>query len=187
MSTRGCYGFYKNKIDKLTYNHFDSYFEGLGNNIVQFIRNTSIEQMNKIFEKIELVNEMDIPTVEQVLDCQKYINLSVSTQSVTDMYCLLRETQGYLEPYRDTNLKWMINSNNFIKDSLFCEYAYIINLDTNQLEIYTGFNKVKTNNRYNTKPIDGYYQCRIIKKYPLDNIPEFWIDECNDLLEKNAA
>ena len=30
MSTRGIYGFRKNGEDKLTYNHYDSYFSYLG-------------------------------------------------------------------------------------------------------------------------------------------------------------
>lgn len=32
MSTRGIYGFRKNGEDKLTYNHYDSYFSYLGEN-----------------------------------------------------------------------------------------------------------------------------------------------------------
>ena len=32
MSTRGAYGFIKNKEIKASYNHFDSYLEGLGVN-----------------------------------------------------------------------------------------------------------------------------------------------------------
>ena len=31
----------------------------------------------------------------------------------------------------------MENGNDFITDSLFCEWAYIINLDTNKFEIFT--------------------------------------------------
>ena len=42
MSTRGAYGFYKNGVDKITYNHYDSYFSGLGEEIVNFCRNTTI-------------------------------------------------------------------------------------------------------------------------------------------------
>ena len=32
------------------------------------------------------------------------------------------------------------NKRSFLTDSLFCEFAYIINLDTNKLEYYEGFN-----------------------------------------------
>ena len=31
----------------------------------------------------------------------------------------------------------MLNGNNFLKDDIFCEYGYVINLDTNKLDIYT--------------------------------------------------
>jgi len=33
MGTRGAYGFRKNGIDKVTYNHFDSYPEQLGESL----------------------------------------------------------------------------------------------------------------------------------------------------------
>lgn len=36
----------------------------------------------------------------------------------------------------------LIDSSKFASDSLFCEYAYLINLDNNTLEIYKGFNKI---------------------------------------------
>lgn len=38
--------------------------------------------------------------------------------------------------------------NNFIKHGLFCEYAYIFNLDENVLEIYTGSPEVAGSGRY---------------------------------------
>ncbi len=42
MGTRGAYGFYykteKETIEKVTYNHYDSYPECLGYNILQFIK-----------------------------------------------------------------------------------------------------------------------------------------------------
>ena len=34
-------------------------------------------------------------------------------------------------------LKYMLNGNDFLNDEIFCEYAYIINLDTNTLDICT--------------------------------------------------
>ena len=53
---------------------------------------------------------------------------------------MLREAQGDLTPYLK-GLKYMVDNKTFLTDSLFCEYAYIINLDTGKLEFYTGFNK----------------------------------------------
>lgn len=37
----------------------------------------------------------------------------------------------------------MLDGIDFIKDSVFCEYAYIINIGTQELEVYLGFNKKK--------------------------------------------
>lgn len=35
----------------------------------------------------------------------------------------------------------MIDDSEFLNDSLFCEWTYIINLDNEQFEVYRGFNK----------------------------------------------
>ena len=54
MGTRGLYGFRKNGKDKITYNHWDSYPEGLGQNVLNFVKETSIEELNSIYDKIIL-------------------------------------------------------------------------------------------------------------------------------------
>lgn len=171
MGTRGLYGFRKNGVDKTTYNHFDSYPDWLGNEVVKFCKETSIEEMNEIFDRIVLVKEMDKPTVEQISECIEYYNESVSTKSVEDWYCLLRKAQGDLNVYR-RGLKYMIDNHSFIEDSLFCEYAYIINLDTNCLEFWVGFQKEPCeDNRYGTEThdnMDKYYPCKMVAYYPLD-------------------
>lgn len=173
MGTRGCYGLYKNGVTKATYNHFDSYIGGLGKDILDFVGNTSIPIMNKIFDKIELVREDDIPTIEQIENCQKYTDLDVSNKSIMDFYCLLRNAQGDLNAYK-TDLKYMIDSKEFLGNSLFCEYAYIINLDKNVLEFYKGFNKVPQNNRYSkyADEKEEYKECKLLAEYPLTEIYE---------------
>ena len=168
MGTRGVYGFRKNGIDKLTYNHWDSYPDGLGKDIVEFCMNTSLEEMNEIFDKIVMVNEQKKPTQGQIDECIKFYNGSVSNRTPEDWYCLLRNAQGNLNAYKN-GLKYMIDSNNFIKDSLFCEYGYIINLDNNILEFWVGFQKEpELLNRYGTEKMDNYYPCKMVSYYPLE-------------------
>lgn len=189
MGTRGLYGFRKNGEDKLTYNHWDSYPDCLGDTMVRFCKETSIEELNEIFDRIVLVNEGDKPTKAQILECAEYYNGSVSNQSIEDWYCLLREAQGNPDVYKH-GLKYMIDNKNFIKDSLFCEYAYIINLDDNYLEFYVGFQtKPNIDNRYGTEKDGNYYPCRMAKCYPLE--PEYvdkwsvqsYVDDMNKLSE----
>lgn len=186
MGTRGLYGVRKNGVDKCTYNHFDSYPECLGRNVVEFCKNNSVENLNKFFDNIVLVLENSKPTKAQIKDCQKagYVDLSVSTQSNDDWYCLLRNLQGDFEEYQrciDTDAKiYMIDSIDFIEDSLFCEYAYIINLDDEVLEFYEGFQKEpQVGNRYGTKEDRGYYPCKLALTIPLDEI-----DDVNRIVKK---
>lgn len=186
MGTRGCYGFYKNGITKATYNHFDSYPSVLGESILDFVGNTSLKNMNNIFDKIELVREDSIPTIEQIENCQDFTDLSVSSQNIINFYCLLRKAQGDLNAYK-TDLKYMIDSKEFLGNSLFCEYAYIINLDKNVLEFYKGFNKVSQNNRYsqyaNSQENGGYCECELVAEYKLVEIWEGKITLDNMKLE----
>ena len=61
----------------------------------------------------------------------------------------------------------------FLYSSLFCEFAYIINLDINMLEYYVGFNKdLNAPGRYsNFKDKEsGYCGVRLEKEIPLQDI-----------------
>jgi len=204
MGTRGIYGFYRDGVDKLTYNHFDSYPEELGKNIVSFIKETTITELNQIFDRIIMVEEDSIPNLIQVYECEKYSDTSIGTGIITDWYCLLRNTQGDLNPYKE-GLLYMIEYSGFIKSSLFCEWGYIINLNDNILEIYRGFinkpnssnNRYKDDEPYTTDdftlvnqngekthcPKKDYYSCEMIISFPLDNIPSDWLEQTRVIAE----
>lgn len=177
MSTRGSYGFRKNGIDKLTYNHSDSYPEWLGKEMVDFCRSTPIEQMNIIYDSIIMVSAREKPTRSQIKKCAAYYDKTVSDKTINDWYCLLRNTQGNLAPYKN-GLRYMLNYGNFVRDSLFCEYAYIINLDTEKLEFWVGYQrKPSPGNRYGTEADDGYYPCAQVAEFDLCDLPAKIIED----------
>ena len=185
MGTRGLYGFRKNEQDKTSYNHFDSYPEGLGADVLKFIRNHSIEEMNEFYDRIIMVDQRITPTYKQKENCIKngFVNLSVSNQSENDWYCLLRNLQGELEKLYECEFPYMIDDSDFIKDSLFCEYAYIINLDTNVLEFYKGFQHVpQDGNRYGIEKTDGYYPCKLEAEIPIEQIQS--AKDVNEIISK---
>ena len=68
----------------------------------------------------------------------------------------------------------MIDSRDFIKNSLWCEYAYYVNLDTGNFEVWIGFQNKPTSGgmeRYGVeKSEDGYYPCKLSFLYPLEKI-----------------
>ena len=176
MGTRGLYGFRKNGIDKLTYNHFDSYPACLGAEVVDFCRRVSADEMDEMFDKIEVVKHNDTPTFVQIDFCRQagWVDTDVSSGTEEDWYCLLRNAQGDLKGLKKVIDKYgkayMLNDNDFIYDSLFCEYAYIINLDTRMLEFYDGFQKTpQLGNRYGESPnTDDFYPCKKVLEISLD-------------------
>lgn len=144
MSTRGYLAIKKNGKLKGMYNHFDSYPSGLGEDVIQMIqripKDKRLKKLNDTYDYIQLVKEDSKPTKEQQKICKDsgIVDLNVSSQSLDDWYCLLRKTQGDLRYYFDKVIPYMLNGNAFFDDPLFCEWSYIINLDTNKLEVYEG-------------------------------------------------
>ena len=116
-------------------------------------------------------------------------NLNVSMQSMSDWYCVLHNAQSNPDIYAK-GLDIMLDAADFIKDGLFCEWAYILNLDNMTLEIYKGFYKRKQSakiNRYManaTKDEYGYYPCKLIAIYPFERIALLKQSDINDICIK---
>lgn len=76
---------------------------------------------------------------------------------------------------------------------MFCEFAYILNLDTGKVECYKGFNEdPAAPGRYAslqrdlwdneakagaTKPDTKWYGCRLVAEFPMDAIPDDWEEQ----------
>jgi len=133
MSTSGSYGFRINGQDKLFYNHWDSYPDGLGFKVLDFIRTTSYDEMREIAERIQLVDDSTPPTQEQIEICRKAgtINLNVGDQSETDWYCLLRNAQGKLSFYK-SGFPFLLGT-----ERCEDEWTYIIDLDNETFDVYS--------------------------------------------------
>lgn len=87
--------------------------------------------------------------------------------------------------YENENIGY--NNKDFLIDSLFCEFAYIINLDDEVLEIYTGFNKnPNEKGRYANKTMDldnkkysggKYYGVKLVQTIPLKDVEKYKISD----------
>lgn len=187
MGTRGSAGFiYKDK-ESLSYNHFDSYPDGLGKEVLRFISKVNKEDgWNKFKENASYLKNITgkITDNDMIEKYKKYSDLSVSEKSYTDPYCLFRKIQGsewMNEVYKGYLQDYMLN-NKFIKDSLFCEYAYIINLDNMKLEFYDGYQKKpQLGNRFGVEYDDEYYPCRLVSIFDLESIND---DTVDNIIEK---
>ena len=140
MGTRAASGFRINGIDKVMYSQFDGYVEGLGSIMFKFAQSTTIEDLREAAIRLQLVS-LDDECPEDLAARYTFVsNLDVSEQSTKDWYCVLREVQGKPEHWLK-GVDHIIDASDFLTDSLDCEYAYIIDLDEEVLEIYKGWNK----------------------------------------------
>lgn len=200
MGTRGAVGFILDGKEKITYNHFDSYPSGLGNEVLDFLHSipfnsfSDFKKFKKQVEELELIDERNTPTEEQKQKCRDAgtIDLGVGRQSEDDWYCLLRKAQGDLGQLTEIGL--MIDNSNFLKDSLFCEWAYIINLDTNKLEVYQGFNKTPNGAgryasqfiKYDHRDEIEYYGVTLITEIGFFDLPKKFEIDYDDETEKQT-
>ena len=125
----------------------------------RFVKNHTDEELNEIFDRIILVKSGDAPSKEQIKECFRFYRPGVSMNTPEEWYSLLRAAQGDLEAHA-RGLRYMIDNADFLRDSLFCEWGYVINLDKGVLEVYRGFQKAPSKNRYyNPFGKDDYYNC----------------------------
>jgi len=180
------------------YGQWDGYPSGQGATALKFLKTRSLK---KFKEKLKLVRfATDEDTAE--------VNNWLETIGVTDGWMDMDQSAKYHRKYplltRDngaeilflvqtlTEPAFLTDSADFAKDSLFCEWAYVIDLDKNTFEVYTGFNEtpLDKDERFFTMDEDGeppkYYPVRLVKSYSLDDLPgpKKFEKECNEVEEE---
>jgi hypothetical protein len=185
MSTRGAYGFKANGKYYVTYNHSDSYAKGLGAEVVKFCDYVNAKDgwnaLKSKVKKVTLVNEDKKPTRAQIRKYAVYGNTAVGNQTLDDWYCLLRNLQygEILYGIESGKVKHMTDSFEFMADSLFCEYGYIINLDEMTLDFYRGFQEKPCKNNLPLPMVADkdtkYYPVTLRAVFQLDGLPHNWL------------
>ena len=120
MSTRSFVG-YKNRKQKPKgwYSHSDGYPSYLGDEVLKKANNLTGKELLAFFKRIKWVKEDE--------NREAYFN-----------------HKSIFEENWHTFKPTLVNGGEFYKDGLFCEYAYIFNLDNDTLEFYTGFGEEPT-------------------------------------------
>lgn len=195
MGTRGFTGFVVDGTEKIAYQQFDSYPDGVGLAVLRWLRAARDDEsaMAAAIRGIRLVSNDDVPSDEDVQRLSRFTDLGVSTQSSRDWYCLLRETQG--RPALMIAAGVMQDASDFVCDSLFCEWGYLIDVDTRTFEVYRGFQERKhANGRFASRTprsqsgvasvtAVSYYPVALARSWSFDGLPqddEFTAALCGD-------
>lgn len=169
MGTRGAMGVRIDGQDKVSYCHFDCYPEGLGQSMVRdiraLLRDPGLDGFRRLARELRLVNETDRASDEDVKLYGKFSDPGVGSRDSHDWYVLLRKLQGELKSTLKTGV--MIDNHRFLADSLFCEYAYIVNLDEATFEVYRGFQSHKHDK-------GRYAGLALVGTFDLADIPSNW-------------
>ena len=145
MGTRGLYGFYYNGKYYIVYNHDDSYYDGLGADLLKELK-VQLEKYGNlqlwIHQILQLKSTINrTPTQQDIEKLQKYSDLSVSTKDEKDWYCLLRKCQGSFIKVLDSGYiqTEIVTDFDTIYDyygGTWIEYVYILNLETSYFEYF---------------------------------------------------
>lgn len=164
------------------YGQWDGYPSGNGVIVLEFLSTNNLDDFKKKLSKVKFMNgskEKEINKWLKSIGCENgWMNMDQSK--------LYQEKYPYLT--RDNGAKilemimngeedeiWITDSTDFASDSLFCEWAYLVDLDNNVLEVYEGFNKnpltIEDRFFHLTDKESEYYPIKLIKKYDLNNLP----------------
>lgn len=144
MGTRGAFGVVIGEKEKIGYNQFDSYPDGCGVDNLRWLREEwerdQHQTIRRLAENARVADNSTPPTADEVKACAEYTNTNVHDQTTADWYCLTRESHGHIGAMLECG--YIYDSHTFPLDSLFCEWAYIVDFDKNVFEVYEGFQKV---------------------------------------------
>ena len=162
MSTRSLLLIKSNNQYKVEqYQHHDGYPDYMGVNILDWLKsNNNLEHLKSSLSKITLMAKKSN---------KDYEDDSICFESGANLLSTITESK---EPVK------LLDSIEFTADSLFCEWAYVIDLDKNTFEIYQGFNEEPLNSTERFKEFESskehdsqYYPVRYLCGYQLDCLP----------------
>lgn len=163
MGTRHLIGVWQNNAWKVAqYGQWDGYPTGQGHDILEFLKSTDLGEFAKKVEQLSFLTPDDFKALE------------AANAQIADYPELSRDTSAkLLQMIMDRGPLKLKDSHEFAGDSLFCEWAYVIDLDAGTFEVYKGFVETShTGERFSDYEQDSkYYPVKLLKTYRLDDLP----------------
>lgn len=176
MSTRGFIGFVADGNEKIGYNHSDSYPDGLGLDVLRWLRAARLDELLAQVKNLRVVDSDAEPTDQDLERFKEFYDGNVGGRAERPTwYQLLRGTQG--DPAAILRAGAIEDASGFPADSLFAEWGYVVDVDGCTFEAYVGFQQAPHNKgRFADRPVREsavgiYYPVALAASWPLDNLP----------------
>jgi len=161
------------------YGQWDGYPDGQGVDVLGFLRRTNKKHFIKALKKTRFITDDELEQCWQKAGKsagENFVSISTYDKFKKLFPQLSRDTGANVLSiiYASKGTVDLYNSIDFVDDSLFCEWAYVVDLDKNVLEVYEGYNQdplPKDARFYNGKRGGEYYPVRLIASFDLDNLP----------------
>ena len=157
----------KRKIKVAQYGQWDGYPTGQGKTIAKFLQRVNVEKFKEKVNNVSFIDKQELDTIFE--ECS---GDDIKIQMLPVWYS--RDTAAEILTWINKGkAKQLRNDLEFAADSLFCEWAYLINLDNQTVEVYKGFNKkplTKKDRFYNLwirekNNSNKYNPIKLVKKY----------------------
>lgn len=176
MGTRNLTCVYKDGKHRVAqYGQWDGYPKGQGKTILEILKKD--DNLKKLEKNIEYCKFVKRETIGKFYDkCFEENNEKKFDEKYPSVdRDLGGEILNLIINSKDKKILLM-DSIDFAKDSLFCEFCYVIDFDARTFEVYKGFNQqpLRDTERFyffDGKPENGYYPIKLIKTYNLDKLP----------------
>lgn len=186
MGTRHLIAVYVDGKHKVAqYGQWDGYPSGQGTTALNFLRSLdTLDKVDAFREKVRATvfaadEEIQAKWKEVGADDSGWVGIEVSEKFAKRYPQLSRDTgAAVLGIINDSEPGIVLkDSLDFVTDGLFCEWAYVVDLDANVFEVYEGLSasKGETKGRFSslTPAADnnGYGVVTLVKSYPLSALP----------------
>ena len=170
------------KVRVAQYGQWNGYPSGQGITILNFLRNCDMDKFKKKIQTgVRFLKPAD--NKERKVFCESlgskdgWMTMEQAEKYNAKFPYDTRDHGGKILEliYNAPEMVVLSNQKDFGKDSLFCEWAYCVNLDTMKLEVYEGFQKLPSETAHpifgNELSEDGYYPVKMIQEFDLNNLP----------------
>jgi hypothetical protein len=142
VSTQGAWGFRFGGCDKVAYNSHDSYPDGPGTWVLAAVVKFDDDRLARAADRLMLVESDERPPRELI---KRYSALSYGSEDelLSSKWLTWRDllATNPIQAFIDGRIDHLPDDHTFLEDSLYCDWAYILNLDERVAECYEGFNR----------------------------------------------
>jgi hypothetical protein len=165
------------------YGQWDGYPSGQGQTALKFLRSkTNQQRLKRALKHCVWVTEEEINAKLKQMGLDRWMTTEQANMFHAQFPFLSRDHgAGILTEVAFAPKSWrpikLTNSLEFAADSLYCEWAYVVDFDTNTFEVYRGFNtEPTTGERFSELPKSQtaggkYHPVRFVKSYKLGRLP----------------